>query len=112
MSKEYTELPVSSCRKWMVFQGDTLTIMLQGEALLRDLLAIHVVAHLNEALCQNYRKMCNASAELTHQCNQVLNFTLPLSQHCQPHATRPGARAKIATCLSLEASCAGGQSVR
>ncbi|CAL5224706.1 g7434 [Coccomyxa viridis] len=43
----------------------------KGEALLRDLLAIHVIAHLNEALCQNYRKMCNASVELTQQCNQV-----------------------------------------
>lgn len=48
--------------------------MLQGEALLRDLLSIHVVAHLNEALCQNYRKMCNASVELSQQCDQV---TLP-----------------------------------
>ena len=46
--------------------------LLQGEALLRDLLAIHVVAHLNEALCQNYRKICPASPTLTKQCNQVM----------------------------------------
>ena len=45
---------------------------LQGEALLRDLLAIHVVAHLNEALCLNYRKMCPASTVLSEQCDQVL----------------------------------------
>lgn len=46
--------------------------MLQGEALLRDLLAIHVVAHLNEALCQNYRKICTASAELSQKCDEVM----------------------------------------
>ena len=46
--------------------------LLQGEALLRDLLAIHVVAHLNEALCLNYRKMCPASTMLSEQCDRVL----------------------------------------
>lgn len=46
--------------------------LLQGEALLRDLLAIHVVAHLNEALCLNYRKMCPASTMLSEQCDQVI----------------------------------------
>ena len=55
--------------KWL---ASFWAMMLQGEALLRDLLAIHVVAHLNEALCQNYRKMCNASAELSQQCGQVM----------------------------------------
>ena len=45
---------------------------MQGEALLRDLLAIHVVAHLNEALCLNYRKMCPASTMLSKQCDQVM----------------------------------------
>ena len=51
--------------------------MLQGEALLRDLLSIHVVAHLNEALCQNYRKMCNATVELSQQCDQVMLLNCP-----------------------------------
>ena len=47
---------------------------MQGEALLRDLLAIHVVAHLNEALCLNYRKMCPASTVLSEQCDQVMTI--------------------------------------
>ncbi len=51
--------------------------LLQGEALLRDLLAIHVVAHLNEALCQNYRKICPASPTLTKQCNKVVITSSP-----------------------------------
>ncbi|CAK0787529.1 hypothetical protein CVIRNUC_010749 [Coccomyxa viridis] len=53
------------------FPPQPSTLTSKGEALLRDLLAIHVVAHLNEALCLNYRKMCPASTMLSEQCDQV-----------------------------------------
>lgn len=46
-------------------------VVLQGEALLRDLLSIEVVATLNEALCQNYGRICPPSDQLHRQCDAV-----------------------------------------
>ncbi len=45
--------------------------VLQGEALLRDLLSVQVAATLNEALCANYRRQCPPSTELETSCAKV-----------------------------------------
>lgn len=51
---------------------------MQGEALLRDLLSVEVIATLNEALCVNYRKMCAPSTELDERCGKVCMWTRQL----------------------------------
>ena len=56
----------------------------QGEALLRDLLSAEVITTLNEALCQNHKRICPPSAQLLRVCGQARCDML-----CLPHSALP-----------------------
>jgi hypothetical protein len=45
--------------------------MLQGEELLRDLLAIQVIVELNVAFCERHQVQCPASEQLEKECTYV-----------------------------------------
>ncbi len=57
--------------------------MLQGEELLRDLLAIQVIVELNVAFCERHQVQCPASEQLGKECTYVrLLQALLGSCHC------------------------------
>ena len=84
----------------------------QGETLLRDLLSIEVITTLNEALCQNHKRVCPPSAQLHSSCGQA-RCDMLTSSACSVTAVpfgQPGALAHKMSLLSatyVVKGCAG-----
>ncbi|KAK9905110.1 hypothetical protein WJX75_009783 [Coccomyxa subellipsoidea] len=77
------------------------TLTSKGEALLRDLLSVQVIATLNEALCANYRSICAPSAQLESRCakaRDIFEAVIEARQKLKDAAT-------VGDCKDTEARC-------
>lgn len=54
-----------------VCKADTSWLWVQGEELLRDLLAIQVIVELNVAFCERHLVNCPPSPQLQQECAYV-----------------------------------------
>lgn len=57
-------------------------LAVQGMNFVRDLLAIEVIATVNEAICQYHQRVCPTNEEMEAQCAKVLPRLSQLWQQC------------------------------
>ncbi|CAL8464472.1 g4007 [Coccomyxa elongata] len=94
------DLP-NSVKGLFPFPPHPSTLTAKGEALLRDLLSVEVIATLNEALCVNYRNICPPSTKLDERCGkatELFQAVVKARQDLKDAATAAGCQDSEARC--------------